>query len=128
MIAEWIQEISQHFTPERYMFWTRIQGTTWTCADFLIVYFLIRIGNLCRCLTLRSPEHWPYVVLALTIPLAAMLPFTRDSDSFFYISLCTTIPHFLLIIYLLWRTQKVAPEALHRLLRDRAPSPSSRST
>ena len=125
MMPDWLHILGQWFTPDRYLFWTHLQGAAWTCADIVIVYYLIRISNVCRLVVVRSPHCWPYALLASTLPFSVLLPFARSGYAFFYLSLCTTLPHFLLILYLIVANRHTAPEALRRLVLERKRSPAA---
>jgi hypothetical protein len=98
---DWILWMSAHFSPEQYLFWTRWQCLAWTAADLLIVFFVIRLSNQARKFAQRRPHRFSYAVLAFT---ALLLPFVVLSPSgglLFLLELVITIPHFLLLCYLL---------------------------
>lgn len=100
MILELVRSIGSHFTHEQYMFWTRVQGTLWTVADVVLIFYLIRITNLFR-RHLKLRQHLgSYAVLGATLPFAALVPVVEDARTFFYLELAVTVPHFLLILYL----------------------------
>ena len=114
MILDLAREIGRHFTHEQYMFWSRIEGTAWTIADVVIVYYLIRISNLCRAYLGLARRIVPFVVLAATLPPAAFIPFVSTARTFFLVELGVTIPHFLLILWIITRDAPIVLEAVRR--------------
>ncbi len=101
MIVEWIRHAGSWFSVEQYLFWSRVEGTLWTAADFFIVFYLLQIVNLLRQQLGRRRHIFPYVALALTLPFAALIPVAPTGRAFWRLELVVTIPHFLLAIYLL---------------------------
>ena len=95
-----IREIGEHFSPEDYLFWTRVQASMWTLADVVIVLYLIRVPNLFRAYEDLRPHRLSYIVWTLTLPFCALLPFAQSGSAIFRIELLVTVPHFLLIVYL----------------------------
>jgi prepilin signal peptidase PulO-like enzyme (type II secretory pathway) len=116
VIIEALRWIGERFTVQDYLFWTRLQGTAWTAADFVIVYYALRIANLCRSLLGRRPHRFPYVILAATVPPALLIPFVSGGWTFFHIELLVTVPHFLLILFVVAANARVAPAALSTLV------------
>jgi hypothetical protein len=111
------------FSPESYLFWSRIQGPAWTLADFVIVYYVLRLANLCRGVMGRRPHRFAWLVLAGTIPFAATIPFIGSGTAFFQTELVVTVTHFLIILYVLAVDVETAAEALARMLRSERPAP-----
>lgn len=99
-MLELVQSIGSAFTHEQYMFWSRIEGTLWTCADVVLIVYLIRTTNLFRDYLGLRLHRGSYVVLGITLPFAALVPVVGDARMFYYLELAVTIPHFLLILYL----------------------------
>jgi hypothetical protein len=93
--------MSAHFSPEQYLFWTRWQCLAWTLADLLIVFFLIRLSNRARSVVQRRPHRFSYVVLAFTAVLAPLVLLSPSGGLLFLLELGITVPHFLLLCYLL---------------------------
>jgi len=113
-VIDLIQEIGNRFPDEQYLYWSRIQGTLWTAADVVIVFYLLRITNLFRTYLDRRRHRLSYGVLALTLAPAAFLPFLTDSGVFLRIELLVTVPHFLIILYLLFGDARITLDALAR--------------
>jgi hypothetical protein len=100
MMPDWLWQIGERFSPERYLTLTRVQGCLWTAADYAIVVYLIRIGNLVRRhLGLRT-HRVSWVILAATVPFALALLIAPTGQTFFRLDLVVTVPHFALILYL----------------------------
>lgn len=99
-MLELVQSIGSAFPHEQYLFWSRIEGTLWTCADMVLIVYLIRITNLFREYLGLRLHRVSYVVLGITLPFAALVPVVGDARTFYYLELAVTIPHFLLILYL----------------------------
>jgi hypothetical protein len=96
------------------MFWSRIEGTAWTLADVVIVFYLIRIANVCRAYLGLPRRIVPLVILAATLPPAAFIPFVPTARAFFLLELGVTVPHFLLILWLIFRDAELVLEAVRR--------------
>jgi hypothetical protein len=101
MIESVILWMGSRFSPEQYVFWTRIQCTAWTLADILIVYYLLRIGDLARTFLKVERHKVCYVIWLATLPLSAAIPFLTSGRHVFAVELLVTIPHFLIILYAL---------------------------
>lgn len=115
----WIQEIGGRFGPDQYLFWTRIQCLLWTGADFVIVFHLLRIANLARALLGRRTHFISYIVLFATLPLAPFVLVAPTGGLIFLIELLVTVPHFLLILYVIAANVRVFPLAANRLFGAR---------
>ncbi|HNT88258.1 MAG TPA: hypothetical protein PKL84_10375, partial [Candidatus Hydrogenedentes bacterium] len=100
------------FSPEAYLYWTRIQCLAWTAADFVIVFFCIRIANLSRVALSRSPHRGSYLALAATIPFVPGIALAKTGMGIFLLELAVTVPHFLLIVYIIGANLRAAPKAL----------------
>lgn len=96
-----IEYLGNAFTAEDYLLWSRIQGSLWTAADVLICLYLIRLANLVRPLIGLGIHRLPYLVLFATLPFAAFIPVVPSGGAFFRLELAVTIPHFLIILYIL---------------------------
>ncbi len=115
-MPDWMIALSEWFTHERYLYWSRLQGLAWTGAGVAIIICLLGITNTCRRIIGRRRHCISYVVLAATFPFIALLPIAPTGMAFFRLELVITIPHFLLIIYLLLANLQTAPQTLARLL------------
>lgn len=100
-IISWIAHLGISFSPEAYLVLTRIQATMWTLADFVIVLMLLRIGNLIREHRQERRHRASHALLTLTVPFALFLPIAPTGAAIFRLELLVTIPHFLLILYVL---------------------------
>jgi len=96
-----IHAMGSLFSPEAYVLWTRIECTAWTAADLVIVFVLIRLGDLARAALGKQAHRVSYVVLLLTVPPAVVIPFCGTGLGIFALELCVTIPHFLIILYVI---------------------------
>ena len=112
-----IQWMGHAFTASDYMFWTRIQCSAWTLADLILIFYLIRTANLARHVTGARPHRVSYVILLATVPPAAAIPFTTTGIGIFLIELLVTLPHFLLIGYVLLADARQCAAALAALLK-----------
>ena len=100
MTPDWIFSFAEHFTAADYLLWSRVQGTAWSLADVVIVFYLLRIANLCRDLSGLRRHRLSYATLAATLPLIALVPVLPSPQAFFRLELLITVPHFLLILYI----------------------------
>ncbi len=119
MLDALINAMGNAFTPEQYLFWTRIECSAWTLADIVIVFYLIRLANRARLLLHRGPHVFSYAILAATAPLAAFIPFASTGGIILLIELAVTIPHFLIILYILAKDARNFAAALHLLAQPR---------
>lgn len=117
MILEFVRAIGGTFSPEAYLVLTRIQGSLWTLADFVIVFYLIRIADLMRLYIGHRRHRFSYAVLAATLPFALLLPFAPTGGAFFRLELLVTVPHFLLILYVCAADPRHAARALAKRVR-----------
>ncbi len=118
MVREVILWMGSHFSPEQYLFWTRVQCVAWTSADLVIVFYILRIANLGRCVLKVRPHRWSYVVLAIT---AGGIPFIAAAGTgwrIFLLELLITVPHFLIILYVAAADFRRFPLALNALLHQ----------
>jgi hypothetical protein len=118
MILDAIRSIGSTFSSEEYLFWTHVQGSMWTLADIVIVFYLIRIANLFRAYLDRRIHRGAYVVLAATIPFALFLPLTKTGTDFFYLELAVTVPHFLILLYVCIGDASITLEAIGKRVRE----------
>lgn len=119
MIDQGIRWIGTQFSPEAYLFWTRIQCLAWTGADLVIVFNLLRIANLARRLAGVRPHFASFGLLTITllfVPVVAVAPTGR---MIFALELIITVPHFLIILYILAADARGLAAALHRLQAPR---------
>lgn len=96
-----IHWIGARFSPEEYLFWTRVQCLAWTAADVVIVYHLLRFANLARRAAGARPHVASFVALWATllfVPGVVVMPTGRG---IFILELIITVPHFLIILYVL---------------------------
>ncbi len=120
-MGDLIRWIGGHFSPEAYLFWTRIQASAWTAADVVIIVFLTASINACRRSIGRKAHVVPYLLTALTLIPAAYLPVAPSGQAIFRTELMVTMPHFLMILYLLLANLGTLPAALAKAVRGRAP-------
>ncbi len=118
MINAWIQWLGSHFSPEQYVWWTRVQCTAWTLADLVIVYYLLRTANLARRLQGALPHRFSYLILFATLPIAAFIPLAPTGSTIFALELVITMPHFVIIVYVLMADAPRFAAALNVLLRS----------
>ncbi len=115
---EWVLWIGTHFSAQQYLFWTRLQCLAWTGADIIIVFALIRLANLARDYLGTRKHRIPYGVLAATLPPIPFVVLAQSGGLIFLLELAITIPHFLLILYLLIVNFDFFKRSYHRLIRD----------
>lgn len=118
MIESIIHAMGNAFSPQMYLFSTRIQCSAWTLADLLIVFCLIRLANTARTTLKLDPHVFSYALLALTIPPAAFIPIAPNGRLILLIELAVTIPHFILILYIIAKDAKTFAAALHKLMKN----------
>ena len=109
-------QAAEAFTPESYLFWSRIQGSLWTSADIVICWYLLRLGNLARAISGKRPHRVCFAILFATLPLAALIPVAPNATAFYRLELLVTIPHFLIILYVMLVDWKWAWAAYRRIV------------
>jgi len=114
---DWVTWLGARFSPEAYLFWTRIQCLAWSCADLAIVFYCVRIANLARTVAQQPRHRVPYLILAATACLLPTVALAVTGMQIFLIELLVTVPHFVLILYLIASNLAVAPQALAKLLK-----------
>jgi len=117
MIQDIVLWMGSHFSPEQYLFWTRVQCVAWTIADLAIVFYVLRVANLGRCVLKIRPHRWSYLLLVIT---AGGIPFIATAGTgwrIFLLELLITVPHFLIILYVAAADFRRFPLALSKLLR-----------
>lgn len=125
-MASFVEWCGNLFSAQQYVFWTRIECTAWTLADIVIVFLLLKIGELARAVARRERHRIAYVVLAATIPLAAIIPIEPSGEFIFLIELLVTVPHFLIILYVLLADVKPIMQTLSVLLERQNKPPLAR--
>ena len=126
MILEWMGSIGENFPPEAYLTLTRVEGLLWTAADYVLVIYMLRIANLIRRATGARAHRISWVILAATVPFAALLPIAPNGQAFFRLELAVTMPHFALILYLCVANTQTAAAFLAKFAGDAVQSSSSR--
>lgn len=111
-----IQWMGHAFTASDYVFWTRIECSAWTLADLLIVLYLIRMANLARRQCGVRLHSVSLGVLLATLPPSASIPFMTSGTWIFLLELAVTIPHFVLILYVLISDARHFAGALSQLV------------
>jgi hypothetical protein len=121
MIHDFIAWMGSLFSPEAYLFWTRIQCLLWTAADVLIIVFLTRSANLLRVVCGAPLHRVPFIILGVSlvpVPLVVLVP---TGMQLFLVELLITVPHFLLILYVLLANIAHAPRGFAKLLEKKVP-------
>jgi hypothetical protein len=116
---EWILWIGGQFSPEDYLFWTRVQCLMWTAADVVIIVALARLANLARTREGARTHLFTCLVLAATIALAPFVILAPTGALIFVLELLITVPHFVLILYLLAANANRVARMLDDVLRAR---------
>lgn len=116
-MTQWISLLGSHFDADTYLFWSRIEGSLWTVADIVLCFYIIRIANLLRQPLGLRPHILPYVLLALTLPIAVFIPIVPHGHAFFRIELAVTLPHFAILVYILAINLRHGPSMLALITR-----------
>ncbi|HPO16470.1 MAG TPA: hypothetical protein PLI09_23740 [Candidatus Hydrogenedentes bacterium] len=117
MIHEIILWMGRHFSPEQYLFWTRIQCFAWTCADLVIVFYMLQIANLARAIMRRRIHRIPYILWGVSMLSLPCILAAGNGMQIFRIEIIVTIPHFLIILYVIGANTRIAPAALQRIVK-----------
>ena len=113
---QFVELLGSWFSPEQYVFWTRIQCSAWTLADLVLVLALLRLSDVARKLEAQERHIAAHVMFWLTVPLAVAIPFARNGGLIFVIELGVTVPHFAIILYILAADARTFAAALRRLV------------
>lgn len=103
------------FTPEQYLWWTRLQCIGWTSADAVIIVALVRLANAARTMEGARNHLFSLVVLGVTLLFLPLVLVAPTGRMIFFLELIITIPHFLLILYLLGANHRVFRRLAARL-------------
>ena len=115
---EILRFLGAHYSPEQYLFMTKIQCLLWTAADLVVVFYLLQIANLART-QLHLPKHlYPYIALGVTVFFVPLVPIAQSGAMIFRLELLITVPHFVLILYVLAANMQVFPEYLAAMMND----------
>lgn len=117
-MVETLVNAAAWFTPEQYLWWTRVQCLAWTSADAVIVFALIRLANAARALLGKRQHLFSLVALGVSLLFAPLVLVASTGAMVFVLELLITIPHFLLILYLLGANHRTLREAIS-VLRGR---------
>ena len=112
----WIIWLGAHFSPEQYLFWTRWQCLVWTLADVSIVLSLILLSNMARLWLQRRPHRFSYAVLGFTVLLIPFAVSAPTGGMLFLVEVAITVPHFLLLAYLLVANVRVYAAFLYGII------------
>jgi len=96
-----INSLGTNFNAADYLYWSRIEGSLWTAADIILCLYVIRLANLLRAPLALRHHVIPYIVLALTVVPALFIPIVPHGAAFFRLEVIVTIPHFLILLYIL---------------------------
>lgn len=125
MLHDLILWLGAQFSPEQYLFWTRIQCLAWTSADIIIVFYAIRIANLGRGMIGQPLHRIPYIILAATIPFVPFIATAATGWHIFLLELAITIPHFCLLVYLGAANFRIFPAVILAFIQHTKQSPQS---
>ncbi len=103
------------FTPEQYLWWTRWQCIGWTSADAVIIVSLVRLANAARTIEGIRNHLFSLVILGVTLLFLPLVFIAPTGRMIFFLELLITIPHFLLILYLLGANHRVFRRLAARL-------------
>ncbi len=114
-MIETMAKLAASFSPEQYLWWTRLQCIGWTSADAVIVVALIRLANAARALEGSTQHIFPYLVLGFSLLFAPLVFVAPTGRLLFFLELLITLPHFALILYLLGVNHRVFRRLAARL-------------
>lgn len=100
-MADLLFWLGQYFDAEAYLFWTRVQCIAWTAADVVIVATLLLIANRVRASLGKHPHVYSFAVLGFTLLPAPFVVVAPTGRLIFLIELAVTVPHFLLILFVM---------------------------
>lgn len=112
------------FSAGQYLYWTRIQCMAWTVADIALILALLRLANLCRAITGARKHIFSYIVLFMSAMLAPLVLWAPNGSVIFALELLITVPHFLIILYVLASGRVIFAQAWYRITQ----SPSDNGT
>ena len=115
MPEAWVHWLGAQFSPEAYLFWTRIQCLAWTTADVVLILGLLALFNRCRREAGYRTHFFSYLVLGATVILAPLVWWAPTGALVFALELCIPVPHFLMILYLLAASGPLALEVAMKL-------------
>lgn len=91
--------IGTHFTPEAYMFYSKLQGLLWSAADIVLILALLKIADWARRRREDRKIRVRYVLLLFSAVLTPLLLFSRTPKEFFRLESIICGVQFLILIY-----------------------------
>lgn len=112
--------LAGRFTPEQYLYWTRIQCTAWTLADVVIVVLVLLLCNRVRAAVGLRAHVFSFAVVGGTLCFLPGIWFVQQGWAIFFIELAITVPHFLILIYAALLNLHLFPGFLANILVQQA--------
>jgi len=119
-MMEWIISIGERYPADSLEWVTRLQCFGWTSADIVIVFSILQLANTCRSSLGLRLHRVSYLVLIATLFFVPVIFFARTGLVLFWVEVIVTVPHFLLIIYVLAANVTVFPQFLAKILAQQA--------
>jgi len=91
--------IGSNFTPEAYLFYTKLQGLLWSGADIMLVFMLLRISDFVGERSRRGKIRFRYFFLGASVILTPLLLFTRTRREFFVLESVICGLQFAILLY-----------------------------
>lgn len=121
-MVEILREIGPYFSSDAYLTWTRVQCVLWTAADVVIVVVLLLMANRVRTAVGVRPHVYSFILVALTVCLVPFVILASTGRLVFLLELLVTVPHFLLILYVLLADRKYFIHIATEVLPNRVPN------
>ena len=91
--------IGTYFTEETYMFYTKIQGMIWSLADFLLIFFILKIIDLVRANEGKGKIFFRYLFLWSSAVLTPLLILPQTKNGFFLLESIICGIQFSILVY-----------------------------
>ncbi|MFH0843918.1 MAG: hypothetical protein ABIG67_01675 [Pseudomonadota bacterium] len=118
--------IGTYFTEETYMFYTKIQGMIWSMADFLLIFFILKIIDLVRANEGKGKIFFRYLFLWSSAVLTPLLILPQTKDGFFLLESIICGIQFSILVYTVMVERKRVFNFIHgMMIRHRRSIPGS---
>jgi hypothetical protein len=91
--------IGTHFTADAYITSTKIQGLTWSLADIVLVFVLLKIAGMIRAKSGKKKILFRYLFLYLSALLTPLLLLTTTPRQFLWLESLICGIQFLILAY-----------------------------
>lgn len=109
--------IGTHFTPEAYMFYSKLHGLLWSAADVVLILALLKIADWARRRREGKRIRVRYILVLFSALLTPLLLFSRTPKEFFRLECVICGIQFLILIYTVMVERKGVLDVIRQIQR-----------